>query len=414
MVSRVHIIGVGMGNPATLTIQAHGLLKAATLVIGSARLIEALADLGARKVVLVGAARIARALAEADDEDACVVMSGDVGFYSGARTLLAELERTGDAGAPQVECVCGISSVQWLAARLRRPWEDACLASAHGTDLDVTAVVARHETTFLIAGGSTGAADICRRLADAGLGEVVVHVGERLSYPDERITSGTAEELMGRDFSGLATLVVDNPHPRPLVPATTPVPHLADASFRRAQVPMTKREVRALVVCRLQVAPTDTVWDVGAGTGSVSVEAAHAAWQGRVLAIERSAEARALIVENARLLDAPNVEVVAGTAPEALRGLSAPDCVFVGGSAGRLREIVAAVLAANPDVRLCLTAVTLETLGRAVSLADELGLRDLDICQVSVTRAEPHGHHRMLRAENPVFIVSARGGGGRS
>ena len=418
MVARVHIIGVGMGNPATLTVQARDLLEAATLVIGSPRLVEGLADLRARTVALVGAKRIARALAEAEDEEACVVMSGDVGFHSGARSLIAELEAQGAQGAPGpacVDCVPGISSVAYLAARLRRPWEDAFLASSHGCDLDVAAAVASHKTCFIITGSAADAsvAGICRRLTASGLGHVTVHVGERLSYADERISSGRADELMDRDFSGLSTIVVDNPRPRPLVPATTPVPHLADASFERGRVPMTKREVRALVVSRLAVAPTDTVWDVGAGTGSVSVEAAHAAWRGRVLAIERNLEACALIEANARGLDAPNVEVIAGTAPEALHGLPTPDCVFVGGSAGRLAEIVAAALAANPAARLCLTAVTLETLARAVNLADELGLLDLDVCQVSVTRAETHGHHRMLKSENPVFIVSARGGGER-
>ena len=137
-----------------------------------------------------------------------MLFSGDVGFYSGATALAAKLRARGGC---EVNAVPGISSVVYFCAKLLTPWQDAHLVSAHGRFCDAAAEVAAHAKTFLLTGGKAKADDVCRQLVDAGLGEVTVHVGERLSYDDERILCGSARELSGCSFDDLAVMLVVNP-----------------------------------------------------------------------------------------------------------------------------------------------------------------------------------------------------------
>lgn len=402
MVSEVYVIGMGMGNPQTLTVEARTALERSELIVGSQRLIEALDDVDAQKVALVSSAAIAELLHASSASVASVVMSGDVGFYSGATSLYPLLE------GMNVQVIPGISSVAYLCAKLRTTWQDAHLVSAHGRAHNAVGAVQSHAKTFLLTGGVTTPQALCGQLVDRGLGEVRVFVGERLSYDDERITAGTARELVGKTFDSLsAMLVVNN---RPLCRNLT-VPHLPDTAFIRGEVPMTKEEMRELAICKLRIRPESTVWDVGAGTGSVSVEAARTAFEGQVLAIERDARALELLVQNKAAFGLVNLRIVAGEAPTVLEGLPAPDCVFVGGSGGRLEGILRAATSANPMVRLCITAITLETLTALLSCVEDLGLQNVDIAQVSVAKARKVGHSHLMVAHNPVYLVSADGPG---
>ena len=169
---------------------------------------------------------------------------------------------------------------------------------------------------------------------------------------------------------------------------------------------MTKQEVRAAILAKLAVRPEDTVWDVGAGTGSVSVELALAARQGRAYAVEYRDEACALIEENRARFGAWNLRLVRGTAPEALADLPAPDAVFIGGSEGRLAGIVDAALAKNPRARLCVSAIALETLSAALDVFNSHGL-EAEVTQLAVSRARPGARLHLLLANNPVFLVTA-------
>lgn len=398
--NRVYVIGVGMGNPDTLTKRALDALAESGLIVGSRRLIEALDFCEAATCVAIDPVQIAAVLRETDASVASVVMSGDVGFYSGATRLYDELK------GMDVEAIPGISSLQYLCARLQTSWQDACVVSAHGRAHNVCGMVQSHAKTFVLAGGAVTPEALCAELAARGLGDVHVHVGERLSYDDERIVSGTAADLAQVHFDGMSVLLVENGRP---LRAGDALPGIPDDAFERGHVPMTKEEVRALAVCKLRVRPDDVVWDVGAGTGSVSVEAARAVYEGLAIAIERNPEAAALIERNRERYGLANLRLVEGEAPDVLRDLPAPDRVFVGGSAGKLLAILVAAVAANPAVRICATAVTLETMAELLACARELGLRHVDIVQLSVARAQAVGERHLMRANNPVYLVSADG-----
>lgn len=394
---QVTLIGLGGGTLDTLTQQAREVLETAPLILGAKRLLEHLSEHGARKVPAVRAQEILDLLQAAQEETACVVFSGDTGFYSGAKGLLPLLEQ---AGIP-ARVLPGLSSVQLFAARLGRPWQDWRLCSAHGVELDPVAEVLHGRPTFFLTGGVLTPQSICRRFVEVGLGDLPVTVGENLSYPEEKVCSGTAQALAEETFAPLSVLLAE--------PAPTPkrrTPGIPDAEFLRDKVPMTKQEVRAAVLAKLAVGPEDLCWDVGAGTGSVSVELAlhsQAVW-----AIEHKAEACDLIRCNREKFCARNLRVVEGHAPEALHELPAPDVVFLGGTGRKMPEILQVVRAKNPKARVCISAIALETLHQAVEELTALGYAP-EITQIAVSRAKAAGDLHLLLAQNPIFLISAGG-----
>ena len=388
---------IGMGASAdTLTAEAREALGRAELVTGAQRLLDALpAGVTAERVPAVRPADILAAVAGA--QNAAALYSGDTGFYSGAAGLLARLQ---EAGIP-ARVLPGISSVQMLAAALGRAWQDWKLVSAHGRPCDPVAVVCGGRPAFFLTGtGESGPAALCAQLAAAGLGTLPVTVGENLGLASRRIFAGTAAGAAGERFGPLAVLLAE---PAFRLPARTP--GWPDETFVRAEgVPMTKRAVRAQVLAQLALCPGETVWDVGAGTGSVSLEMAYANGGAPVWAVERLPEACAVLEENRRRLGGWNVRPVSGEAPAALAGLPAPDAVFIGGTRGRLGPILDAALAANPAVRICLTAISLETLAAALDACTARGL-EAEITQIAAAHAAGRPH--LLRAANPVFLITA-------
>ena len=276
--------------------------------------------------------------------------------------------------------------------------------SVHGRQADPVGAVRSHPKTFLLTGGQTRAQDICAQLTERGLGAVEIAVGERLSYPDERIVTGTAAELAGQEFADLAVLLAENPCPMTRPYTTHGLP---DDDFLRGDVPMTKEEVRTLALSKLRLKADSVVWDVGAGTGSVSMECALACPAGRVFAVEKSPEGVLLLEANKVHHNAASLTIVRGTAPAALADLPAPDRVFIGGTSGGLSAILDVIFEKNPAARVVCTAVTLETVAEAAKLF--AGLEGADMVQVSATRTRQAGRYHLMDAQNPVWIFSGEG-----
>lgn len=396
----VHVVGIGPGSRDCLTLRAQDAIRCAGLLIGAERMLDLFADIPAEKCACISPGEIADSILQSGQERVAVLMSGDVGFFSGAKKLISLLD------GYEVECIPGISSLQYLCARLRIPWEDIYVVSAHGRPVNIAAQAAARPRTFFLTGGETDAQSLCRALADCGMGDARVTIGSGLSYPDEEILVTTAAQAAEQSFDALSVVLVE----RRSVPrwgyATGGIP---DELFLRGDAPMTKAEARCVSLSKLGLRDGDTVYDVGAGTGSVSVEAALAIPGGRVFAIERDQAAVDLIKTNRRAFGARNIELVEGEAPEALSALPAPDAVFIGGSGGNLSDILRAVLLKNPRVRVVINAVTLETLEKSMALMQTMGFEETDVIQLSVSRAKRAGASHMLLAQNPVFIISGRG-----
>ena len=393
----IDIVGVGCG-PASLTPEAAAAIARAEIVIGSPRLVDEYATAGQLAVAASRPDDVVAALRQAGAGPAVVLMSGDSGFHSGAAKVFAAL-----AGDDQfeVKLVAGLSAPQVLAARLGIAWDDACLVSCHGTGADLVAPVRRHRHTFALTGGNVAA--LGQALAEAGYGELAVWAGENLGLDGEKITTTTVGGLPGKPWASLTVLLLENPCPEARLRSGIP-----DDEFTRGEVPMTKQAIRAQVLSRLGIRPGDVCWDIGCGTGSVTVEMALAAYAGQVWAVDHNLAALELTRQNCREFHVGNVTVTAGVAPEAIAGWPAPDVVFVGGSGGKLADIAGLAFERNPAARIAVTAIAVESAAAAVQVLAAHGIEP-EISQISASSGRVAGGLHLLIAQNPVTIVSGAG-----
>lgn len=393
----VTLIGMGSGQPENLTLQGLAALRQADLILGARRLLAVLpAGCTENRAAAYRPDEVAELLQTSGAENAVLVYSGDTGFYSGASSMMEKLEALG----VRARVLPGLSSIQLLAAALGRPWQGWNLVSAHGRTCDPVAECMQGRPTFFLTGGSEDPATLCAQLAAEGFGDVQGVVGQCLGTPEEKLFRGSVKELAAGRFNSLSVLLVEAAEVLP-----RRAPGLPDEAFERGDVPMTKQEVRAAVLAKLAVRPEDILWDVGAGTGSVSVELALAAPRGRVYAVECRPEGCALIKANREKFRTRNLVLVEGLAPDALSDLPAPDAVFIGGSKGSLAAIVDAALDKTPDARICVSAIALETLSAAVAALTAKG-RTVQVSQIAVSRAKAVGGLHLMMAQNPIYLIT--------
>lgn len=393
----VTLIGMGSGQPENLTLQGLAALRQADLILGARRLLAVLpAGCTENRAAAYRPDEVAELLQTSGAENAVLVYSGDTGFYSGASSMMEKLEALG----VRARVLPGLSSIQLLAAALGRPWQGWNLVSAHGRTCDPVAECMQGRPTFFLTGGSEDPATLCAQLAAEGFGDVQGVVGQCLGTPEEKLFRGSVKELAAGRFNSLSVLLVEAVEGLP-----RRAPGLPDEAFERGDVPMTKQEIRAAVLAKLAVRPEDILWDVGAGTGSVSVELALAAPRGRVYAVECRPEGCALIKANREKFRTRNLVLVEGLAPDALSDLPAPDAVFIGGSKGSLAAIVDAALDKNPDARICVSAIALESLSAAVAALTAKG-RTVQVSQIAVSRAKAVGGLHLMMAQNPIYLIT--------
>ncbi len=397
---QVNIVGIGPGNPELLTAAAQKAIAQSNILIGDQRMLAAFAADEKKIYSTIKTAEIAEIVSKADPQQdtVAVLVSGDVGFFSLAKTISGKL--------PDCNCVyhCGISSLVYFAAKLQMSWDDAEIVSMHGRKQNLIAAVARNKKVFSLTGGENSPQVLCQKLCEHGLGGVEVYVGEKLSYPAEKITFGTAEKISKLQFPSLSVMMLLNPAAQE-TPAA--VHGLADDLFIRSKVPMTKQEVRSVSMSKLKPRSTDLIYDIGAGTGSCSIELALLAPQGQVWAFEHNPAAVELIGKNKELFGVQNLEVVPGEALENIQSMPAPDCVFVGGSGGDLCQMLDIIYAKNPRCRVVINAITVETLAEVANYYKEHQDYALEIVNVFVARGKKLGSYNLMLAQNPVYVMTA-------
>ena len=395
----VTVVGIGPGGEETQTAEVRAAISRAGCLIGAKRMLEAAARPGQMLFDAIAPEKIAEVIASHPEYASfTVVMSGDTGFFSGTKKLLPLLDTC------RVRVLPGLSSMSVLCARLGVSYEDAVAVSLHGRQRDIVRDVQSNGKVFALVGGDGGMQALCRRLTDAGLGSVRVSAGERLGYPDEKITTGTASALCETAFDRLSAALIENDSPDEII-----TPGLPDEAFLRSLepgkiVPMTKSEVRSVCLSKLQLTENAVCWDIGAGTGSVAAEMALLARRGSVYAVERNEEALPLLEENRKKFRLENLHIVPGNAPEACLSLPAPTHVFLGGTAGRLDAILAAALQKNPNARIVATAVTLESVGALCACMKDFSFSECVSLQVS--RAKAAGPYHLMQGQNPVYIFT--------
>ena len=403
----VVLAGIGMGSRDSMTEEAAKAIEEAELIVGARRMVEACSSSDKDILVEYDSRKIAEYIEEHPEyERITVLLSGDTGFYSGARKLTKVLEAAGC----QVRQIAGVSSVSYFMSRIGESWDDAVIVSNHGREASLIPLIRDNEKVFSILGKKTDVADLAEKLIYYGLDKVKFYVGERLSYAEEKIQTGRAADFEHYENDPLCVICAVNEDYK-----NTRINKLArrrDEEFIRAKVPMTKFDVRNASIARLNLEEDSVCYDVGSGTGSVSIEMAVIASKGRVYGIEKKEEAVALAEENKRKFMCDNFTIVPGLAPEAMEELPAPTHVFIGGSSGNMREIVASVCRKNPSARFVINCIALESMTQALDCSREFALEgSVEISQITSAEGHKVGPYTMMKGENPIYVIAFTGKG---
>ena len=395
---QITLLGIGMGSRDTLTIEGEKALEKAELLIGARRIADSVKMPHHTVIYEYDSEKILKCIEENSQyEHIVIALSGDVGFYSGAKKLLHNL-------GEDTRVICGISSVVYFMAKAGLSWDDAKIVSAHGRNCNLVSLICHSKKVFSILGTKDGISSLAGRLVSYGMGDVLLYVGENLSYENEKIFVKPAKELVSYEGDALCVVCAYNENASELMSTHG----IKDECFIRGKAPMTKEEVRTVSLMKLGLSEDSVCYDVGAGTGSVAVEMALRAHQGKVYAIEKKEDALALILENKKKFAADNLEIVGGCAPEAMEELPVPTHAFIGGSSGNLKDIIRLLLNKNPEVKIVINCITLETVGEAMEAIREFDFQEKDIVQMSVSRSKEVGRYHMMMGENPIYIFTCR------
>ena len=394
----VNVIGIGMGGDG-LTLTAKQRIDSSDLVIGAKRMVESVAY-GKDILEEYRSDEIIEYLRKNPKySNISVLMSGDIGFYSGAKKLLDKLDRD----EFDVHTEPGISSAVYLCSKIGTSWQDVYMTSAHGREANLVGLSRIHPKVFTLLSEEESVHEMAKLFIDYDM-HVTITVGQDFGYDTESIFTGTPEEILSHGFGKLCVALICNDSP-----VTSNAISIPDEEFTRGDAPMTKSEVRALSVAKLKLSDDSVIYDIGAGTGSVSIEMALVAVNGKVYAIEKEDPAADLIEVNKLKFKTPNVQVIRGLAPEAMSDLPVPTHAFIGGSSGNLKDIVGCLLEKNPDIRIVINSVTIETLEETTQVIREFGLVEEEITCINVSKARKLGKYHLMTAQNPVYIAVVRG-----
>jgi len=397
----VHLVGTGL-DPARLPPEAQRIVAEAEVLIGGRRLLEALPDHPARKVII--RAPVTEVLEEADRESrkggrVVVLADGDPMFFGIGKRLVRVL------GSERVVIHPNVSVLQAAAARIKTPWEDVRSVSLHGRpDLwPLRRILARGRRVGVHTDAVFTPARIAGDLRGCGVDGYRMHVFEDLGLETERVRAfEDLDRAAEGTFSGLSFVLLEPVRP-PAVPLAA---GLNDDLLIHENGLITKREVRSVGLGLLGLGRDHVVWDLGAGSGAVALEASAAASDGKVFAVERDPERVEQIRRNIRRTGAYGVEPVQGEMPACLEALPDPDRVFLGGGVRRegvLEEVTARL---RPGGRIVAHTVLLGSLQRALDILEQAGWSPA-VTQVQVARSRPLSGDLRLEALNPVFVVSA-------
>lgn len=406
---RIHIIGVGSDGLAGLTTRARELLQAADVILGSEQTLAAVPELRAERV------RLGSDLAEAlrllqsqfGHKRLVLVASGDPLFYGVARYLCDKL------GKDRFEVVPHVSSMQLAFARVKETWEEAYLTNLATHPLtSVIDQIRTAETVGLFPSESEPPPVVARELLARGLDHFRAYVCENLGAPDERVTQGDLADIAAMEFSPLSVMILRCKPGRPSQQRPRGTfklfgnPDDLFAQSRPKSGLITQAEVRAVALAQLDLRSGSIVWDVGAGSGSVAIEAAQLAQPGLVYAIEQDATDYHLVLANAQAFGVTNIKAIHGVAPNVFGSLPAPDAVFVGGTGHEVARLLAAAYQAlRPGGRLVTNVATLESLSSTYkTLKEQAGA--VEVLLISVARGVEQLETVRLESVNPTFLLT--------
>lgn len=405
--AKVPVIGIGPDGLAGLTARSRELLSAAEMVFGSESVLRLLPELAAERV-RIGSdlpAVVEKLRANLGRRRLAIVASGDPLFYGTARYLCEKV------GAEHFEVMPHVSSMQLAFARIKESWEEAYLTDLSARSLDdAIDKIRTAETVGLFTSERYHPGRVAAELLARGIDYFTAYVCENLGGKDERITRGDLADIRDMTFDPLNILILKRKPNRPDRPRTAKLrrfgnPDEVFAQTRPKTGLITQAEVRAVALSQLDLHPGDVFWDVGAGSGSVAIEAAGLVAPGPAYAIEQDPADYHLIVANAETFGVTNVKPVSGTAPEVFASLPAPDAIFVGGNGGEVARLLEASFAAlRPGGRLVTNVGTVEMLTATYAVLKRLG-GGVEVLLVNLSRGVEQLEALRFEAVNPTFLL---------
>ncbi|WP_408071312.1 precorrin-6A reductase [Butyrivibrio sp. JL13D10] len=396
---KITVAGMGPGGSGFFTADFERAAKKADIIFGAPTVLSLFKELTGNSIRTESIYRgdeIVKYLAENNEiANPLVIYSGDISLCSGATKAVKCFENSGY----KVFAIPGISSVTLFAKKLQIDLERCKILSVHGKEANVTGYALKNEKLIVLAQGREQAKAIISKLPD----NLQFVLGCELGGRNEKIiTVNPSKEHDLEIPDGRILIYIENPYVK-----NNPVYKcISDDEFIRGKVPMTKEEIRSFSIRKLGLTPSSVLYDIGAGTGSISVEAALIHPDIKVYSIEKNEEALEIITSNRNKFYAENISIVAGNAPEALEGLPVPTHVFIGGSSGNMEEIIKCVRELNKDVRIVINCLTPETLSDVVSVIKKMTDSSPDITQIMSTRFKKTGNYNLPCAQNPVYIIA--------
>jgi precorrin-6Y C5,15-methyltransferase (decarboxylating) len=397
----IHVVGAGIEGQEGFSQRALQLLEQADIIVGAPKQLALFNNLKAEKRVLEHESDICEQLREVVDANVVVLASGDPLFFSIGRDLLRNI-------APEkLEFVPNVTSAQFAFARIKQPWDDAVFISAEG--LPLTMVVNRiiaNDKAAVLTHDRCPAGAIAREMLNRGREGYSVYVCENLGGDDERIEETSVKALLDMSISSLNVLIFIKRFDyegRQYQPTLG----IADSKFQSLKKQITPEEVRVIALAKLQLRQDMTLWDIGAGSGSICVEADFLLPHGRIYAVERNSEYLGFLRHNLNKFSTRNVRIIEGEAPSCLEELPDPDRVFIGGSGGKLWDLLETVdTRLNLEGRIVLTASTLDTLTAATDFFENNGYT-VQVTTINVARTSNTSDYKIFEAQNPVNIIMA-------
>lgn len=406
---KIHIIGMGDDGLDGVTAGARRLIDEAELLLGTEATLAKVPQSNAARCALgANLDQAVERLSKLGGKRAVVLASGDPLFYGVARYLCDKL------GKDSFDVVPHVSSMQLAFARVKESWEEAFLTNLANHPLEQVVERIRSATTVgLFTSEQHTPAAVARALLDRRIDYFSAYVCENLGSPDERVTHGELSEIAGDQFSPLNVMILirkPNVPDRPSEAIGRRLFGNPDEAFLQSkpkQGLLTPAEVRALALAELDLGPASIVWDIGAGSGSVAIEAAQIAAAGTTYAIEMDPDDHALIIANAERFAVRNLVPVLGRAPDAWAALPAPDAIFVGGSGREIGSVVElAYERLRPGGRIVANVATIDTLAGVHEVLQRLA-PEVQVWMVNIARGTYQLERMRFDALNPSFLIGA-------
>ncbi len=404
---KIHVLGIGDDGLDGLTAASRAQIEAAQLLIGPPQVLRGLPASKAERFEIAGDLdAVIKKLESTGDKQVVFLASGDPLFYGTARFLCEKL------GKDRFEVTPHVSSMQLAFARVKENWDEAYLTNLAAQSLERMVEKARTaEKVGIFTTEGTPPSAVAKALLERRIDYFSAYICENLGAPDERVTQADLSDVATMEFSPLNVMILvrkPNVPDRPAAMLGHRIFGNKDESFLQSQPKrglLTPAEVRAMALAELDLGPTSIVWDVGAGSGSVAIEAAQVASGGQVFAIEMDPEDYHLIAANAERFAVTNLTPVLGQAPEAWSDLPVPDAIFIGGSGRHVPGIVEqAIGVLKPGGRVVVTVGSVESVVAVREVLNRLA-SDTSVWMLSISRGTEQLDRLRFESLNPTFVL---------